>query len=60
MTHILNFNQCLVYICAFVQVFLLLPLKEVRDCDRNVWNIIIVNNFSNTFNHQCNLHCIFK
>ena len=60
MTHILNFNQRLVYICAFVWISLSLPLKKVRDCDRNVGNSFIVNNFRNAFNHQCNLICIFN
>ena len=44
MTHILNFNQHLVYMLLH-KIFLLLALKKVRDCDENVGNIFIVYNF---------------
>ena len=45
-----NFNQRLVYICDFVCIFFLsLLLKKVRDCDRNVGIIFIVNTLQKRF-----------
>ena len=57
MTHILNFDQRPVYICASVSICSLTCPEEGPWPKRR--NIFIVNNFWNAFNHQSNFINIF-